>query len=62
VAKELGATPAALAIAWCLRNPHVSSVILGATRQEQLLQNLGALELVDRFEPSAWDRVEASVA
>jgi aryl-alcohol dehydrogenase-like predicted oxidoreductase len=54
--------PASLAIAWCLRNPHVSSVILGATKKEQLLQNLVALELVDRFEQSAWDRVEASVA
>jgi voltage-dependent potassium channel beta subunit len=62
VANELGVVPASLAIAWCLRNPHVSSVILGATKKEQLLQNLGALELVDRFEQSAWDRVEASVA
>ena len=62
VANELGVVPASLAIAWCLRNPHVSSVILGATKKEQLLQNFGALELVDRFEQSAWDRVEASVA
>ena len=62
VANELGVVPASLAIAWCLRNPHVSSVILGATKKEQLLQNLVALELVDRFEQSAWDRVEASVA
>jgi voltage-dependent potassium channel beta subunit len=62
VADELGVAPASLAIAWCLRNPHVSSVILGATKKEQLLQNLGALELVDRFEQSTWERLEASVA
>ena len=62
VARELGAEPAPLAIAWCLRNPHVSSVILGATRPEQLLQNLQALELVDRYAEPDWDRVEKATA
>ena len=62
VASELSAAPAPLAIAWCLRNPHVSSVILGATKPAQLLQNLEALELVDRFDHNAWARVEAAVA
>ncbi len=37
--------PAELAIAWCLRNPNVSSVILGASRVAQLEENLKALEL-----------------
>jgi voltage-dependent potassium channel beta subunit len=60
LAKELGIAPAPLAIAWCLRNPHVSTVLLGATRPEQLLQNLQALELVERLEESAWARVEAA--
>ncbi|NUO77476.1 aldo/keto reductase [Lysobacter sp. 5GHs7-4] len=62
VARELGAEPAPLAIAWCLRNPHVSSVILGATRPEQLRQNLQALELVDRYAEPDWDRVEKATA
>lgn len=62
VARELGAEPAPLAIAWCLRNPHVSSVILGATRPEQLQQNLQALELVDRYSEQDWDRVEKATA
>jgi len=62
VARELGAAPAPLAIAWCLRNPHVSTVLLGATKTEQLLQNLEALALVDRFDDGAWARVEAAVA
>lgn len=62
MAAELGVAPAPLAIAWCLRNPHVSSVILGATRIEQLLQNLQALELGERLDVAAWSRVEAAVA
>lgn len=61
LAGELGIAPAPLAIAWCLRNPHVSSVILGASRPEQLLQNLEALELVQRLGEGDWQRVEAAV-
>ncbi|RPE80931.1 potassium channel beta subunit family protein [Vulcaniibacterium tengchongense] len=61
VAQELDAAPAPLAIAWCLRNPHVSSVILGASRPEQLLQNLQALELAERLGEGEWQRVEAAL-
>ncbi|MBZ4039349.1 aldo/keto reductase [Novilysobacter selenitireducens] len=60
LAAELGAPPATLAIAWCLRNPHVSSVILGASRPEQLLQNLSALEWIDRLGEGDWRRLEAA--
>ena len=60
LAKEWGAPPATLAIAWCLRNPHVSSVILGASRPEQLLQNLSALEWADRLGETDWRRLEAA--
>lgn len=62
IATELGAAPAPLAIAWCLRNPHVSSVILGASRVEQLLQNLAALELAERYDDATWARIEAATA
>ena len=62
LAAELGVAPAPLAIAWCLRNPHVSTVLLGASRKEQLLQNLEALELAERFEESTWARLEAATA
>ena len=62
VAKELGVEPAPLAIAWCLRNPKVSTVILGASRIEQLRQNLGAAALVQRFDAETWRRVEAAAA
>ena len=60
LAAELGVAPAPLAIAWCLTNPHVSSVLLGASRVSQLLENLGALDLLQRFDEGVWRRVEAA--
>lgn len=62
VARELGEAPAQLAIAWCLRNPRVSSVILGASSIAQLEENLGALELSRRLDRDAWARIEAATA
>jgi voltage-dependent potassium channel beta subunit len=62
VAADLGVGPAPLAIAWCLRNPHVSSVLLGASRVGQLLENLGALEIASTLEEGAWRRIEAATA
>ena len=62
VATELGEKPAQLAIAWCLRNPHVSTVMLGASRTSQLLENLAALELLNRYDDSVWSRLEAATA
>ncbi len=62
LAAELGESPAQLAIAWCLRNPNVSSVILGASRVSQLQENLRALELLARVDEAAWTQVEAAFA
>lgn len=62
VAAELGEKPSQLAIAWCLRNPHVSTVMLGASRTSQLLENLGALELAGRHDESVWARLEVATA
>ena len=62
VASELDASLAQLAIAWCLTNPRVSSVILGATRPEQLAQNLAALDLVERLDETVLGRIEAAFA
>jgi voltage-dependent potassium channel beta subunit len=58
VAGELGTSLPRLAIAWCLKNPHVSTVILGASRVEQLQENLGALALVDQLTTGVLDRLE----
>ncbi len=48
-AEELGCTPAQLAIAWCAKNPNVSTVITGASRVEQVRENMGALEVMPRL-------------
>lgn len=45
IAQELGYTMAQLAIAWCLKNPHVSTVITGASRPDQVHENMKALEV-----------------
>ena len=62
LASALGLPPAALAIAWCLRNPNVSSVILGASRVPQLLENLQALDLLEGVDEGAWQQIEAVFA
>ena len=62
LAAELGVEPAPLAIAWCLSNPRVSTVILGATRPEQLAQNLRALEVLPRVDAATKARIEAAIA
>jgi voltage-dependent potassium channel beta subunit len=61
IARELGGSLAQLAIAWATRNPRVSSVILGASRPEQLAENLGALALVPRITPEVAARIDAIV-
>ncbi|MBB4722936.1 potassium channel beta subunit family protein [Xanthomonas euvesicatoria] len=60
VAAELGQSPAQLAIAWCLRNRHVSSVILGASRVTQLEENLSALDTLGQVDDAGWAQVESS--
>lgn len=62
IAAEVGVTPAQLAIAWCLANPNVSTVLLGASKKEQLEQNLGALELLPRFDLALKERIEQALA
>ena len=58
VADELGCTPAQLAIAWCVANPHVSTVITGASRVEQIEENLRALEVLPLLTPEVMARLD----
>ena len=58
IAGELGITPAQLAIAWCLKNPDVSTVILGASRKEQVVENLAALDKVDLLTAEVMETIE----
>lgn len=59
LARELGVSAAQLAIAWCLHNPRVSTVILGASRVEQLRENLGAIEALDKLDDDTISRIES---
>lgn len=62
IAAELGVSMAQLAIAWCLANPHVSTVMLGASRLEQLEQNLGALALLPKLDTQVLAHIAKAVA
>jgi voltage-dependent potassium channel beta subunit len=59
IADELGCTLAQLAIAWCATNPNVSSVITGASKVEQVEQNFGALDVIDRLDVDMLDRINS---
>lgn len=56
---ELGLSPAKLAIAWCLKNPNVSTIILGATKTAQLQENLAALSTQEALSPDVMARIDA---
>ena len=59
LANELGASPAALAIAFAAANPRVASVLFGATTVEQVAENAAAIELLDRLAPADLDDLRA---
>jgi voltage-dependent potassium channel beta subunit len=61
VAKDVGCTLAQLALAWCLMNRHVSTVITGATRVEQVTENMKALDVAARLTPEILLKIEAIV-
>ncbi len=61
IAEELDCTTPQLAIAWCLKNPHVSSVITGATKMEQLLENLGAIDIKHKLTPDVMKAIDKAL-
>jgi len=61
--RQLGPTGLKIsALAWCLKNPRVSTVILGASRVGQLQENLGALEVADMLTPEVMIEIDAASA
>jgi voltage-dependent potassium channel beta subunit len=58
VAKELGCTMAQLAIAWCLKNPHVSTVITGASRKDQVVENMKSLDVAKKLDAHVMKRID----
>jgi voltage-dependent potassium channel beta subunit len=62
VADDLGTTLPRLALAWCLKNPNVSSVITGASKPEQLKENMKAGELVDKLDDEVMRKIDNILA
>jgi voltage-dependent potassium channel beta subunit len=58
LAKELDLSMPVFAIAWCLKNPRVSTVILGASKVTQLTENLQAVEAQAKFTPEVLKRID----
>jgi aryl-alcohol dehydrogenase-like predicted oxidoreductase len=59
IAEDLGCTMAQLALAWCLKNPNVSTVITGASKVSQVTENMAALEIIGKLSSDVIDRIEA---
>jgi voltage-dependent potassium channel beta subunit len=58
LANKLGVSTAALSIAWCTQNPNVSTAILGATKKQQLQENLKSLEVVKLLTPEVLTKID----
>ena len=58
IANELGCSLAQLALAWCLKNPNVSTVITGASRAEQVRDNMQALDVAPKLTPEVMQQIE----
>ncbi len=62
VAADAGCTIAQLALAWCLKNPNVSTVMTGASRVEQVHENMKALDVVKKLTPEVMEKIEKILA
>jgi len=62
IAEELKTTMTNLALAWCLKNPNVSVVLLGASKGEQVIENAGALEVARNLKPEHMKKIEEILA
>ncbi|HEY9824188.1 MAG TPA: aldo/keto reductase [Stenomitos sp.] len=61
ISEELGCTLAQLAIAWCAKNPNVSTVITGASRMSQVLENMRAIEVIPKLDAEMLQRIDQAV-
>jgi voltage-dependent potassium channel beta subunit len=62
IAAGLGTTMTQMALAWCLKNPNVSTVITGASRVEQVRENMKALAVVEKLTPEVMDQIESIIS
>jgi aryl-alcohol dehydrogenase-like predicted oxidoreductase len=61
IAVDLGCTLAQMSLAWCLKNPRVSTVITGASRPAQVTENMKALDVVGKLAPDVMARIDAAL-
>ncbi len=59
VAEELSCSLAQLGLAWCLKNPNVSTVITGASKRKQLLENMKAPEIAEKIDADLMARIDS---
>jgi voltage-dependent potassium channel beta subunit len=58
IAERLGISQAQLALAWCIKNPNVSAIIMGASKPEQVVENVGALKVLDKLTPEILEEID----
>lgn len=58
IAEKLGGTVTQLSLAWCVKNPNVSTVILGATKTSQIEDNCAAMKLVPKITDEVMEQIE----
>jgi aryl-alcohol dehydrogenase-like predicted oxidoreductase len=59
LANEIGLSLPIMSLAWCLKNPNVSTVILGASKEGQLIENLNALYAQEKITAEVMERIES---
>jgi len=62
IAADLGCTLAQMSLAWCLKNPNVSTAITGASRPEQVRENMKALDVVPKLTSDVMARIEGALS
>jgi aryl-alcohol dehydrogenase-like predicted oxidoreductase len=62
IAADVGCTLAQMSLAWCLMNPNVSTVITGASRPAQVVENMRALDVVPKLTPDVMARIDAALS
>ena len=55
---ELECSTAQLALAWCLKNPNVSTILLGATNSDQMIENIGSIEVAKKLTDSHMEEID----
>ncbi len=62
IAASMGVTISQMSLAWCLKNPNVSTVITGASRVEQVHENMKALPVVEKLSPDVMEKIESIIS